>query len=156
MKKKEGGREGDRGESSRDKNGNGEERLGKEKVGKVRERKAKIDLTRKMLSSLVLVLSGWKWCPFQKNWEFQCKEQFREKNTEGMVCKISPGPHSCCYCSVPKSDSLQPRELQHARLLCPPLSPRVCSDSCPLSWWCCLTISSSAPPSPFTFNLSHH
>lgn len=60
MKKKEGGREGDRGESSRDKNGNGEERLGKEKVGKVRERKAKIDLTRKMLSSLVLVLSGWK------------------------------------------------------------------------------------------------
>ena len=31
--------------------------------------------------------------------------------------------------------------LQHTRLLCPPLSPRVCSDLCPLSWWCCLTIS---------------
>ena len=25
-----------------------------------------------------------------------------------------------------------------------PLSPRVCSNSCPLSWWCYLTISSSA------------
>ena len=25
--------------------------------------------------------------------------------------------------------------LQHARLPCP-LSPRVCSNSCPLSWWC--------------------
>ena len=34
----------------------------------------------------------------------------------------------------------------HARLLCPPLSPRVCSNSCPLSWWCYLTISSSATP----------
>ena len=33
-------------------------------------------------------------------------------------------------------DSLRPHGLQHARVLCPPLSPRVCSDSCPLSqWW---------------------
>ena len=42
------------------------------------------------------------------------------------------------------SDSLWPHELQHARLPCPSLSPRVCSDSHPLSQWCCLTISSSA------------
>ena len=28
--------------------------------------------------------------------------------------------------------------------LCPPLPPRICSDSCPLSWWCYLIISSSA------------
>ena len=42
------------------------------------------------------------------------------------------------------SDSLQPHRLQHARLRCPPLSPGVCSDSCPLSWWCYLSISSSA------------
>ena len=34
--------------------------------------------------------------------------------------------------------------LQHARLPCPSLSPEVCSDSCPLSWWCYPTISSSA------------
>ena len=34
--------------------------------------------------------------------------------------------------SLVMSDSLQPHELQHARLLCPPLFPRVCSDSCPL------------------------
>ena len=44
------------------------------------------------------------------------------------------------------SNSLQPQGLQHTRLLCPPLSPRVCSSSYPLSWWCCLTISSSAAP----------
>ena len=31
----------------------------------------------------------------------------------------------------------------------PPLSPRVCSDSCPLSWWCYLTISSSVVPFSF-------
>ena len=30
------------------------------------------------------------------------------------------------------------------RLPCPPCSLRVCSSSCPLSWWCCLTISPSA------------
>ena len=34
--------------------------------------------------------------------------------------------------------------LQHTRLLCPPLFPRVCSNSCPLSQWYYITISSSA------------
>ena len=34
--------------------------------------------------------------------------------------------------------------LQHTRLPCPSLSPRVCSDSYPLSWWYYLTIWSSA------------
>ena len=40
------------------------------------------------------------------------------------------------------SHSLQPRGLQHFSLLCPPLSPGVCSDACPLSQWCHSTISS--------------
>ena len=44
------------------------------------------------------------------------------------------------------SDSFWPYGLQHARLLSPPLSPRVCSNSCPLSWWCHPTISSSVVP----------
>ena len=39
--------------------------------------------------------------------------------------------------------------MQYARLLCPPLSLEVCSDSCPLIWWCYLTISSSATPFSF-------
>ena len=46
--------------------------------------------------------------------------------------------------------------IQHARLPCPSLSPRVCSNSCSLSWWCYLTISSSAAPFSFAFNLSQH
>ena len=41
------------------------------------------------------------------------------------------------------SDSLQPIGLQHSRIPCPSVSPRVCSNSCPLSWWCNANISSS-------------
>ena len=35
------------------------------------------------------------------------------------------------------------------RLLCPPLSPRVCSNSCPLSQWCHPTILTSVIPCSF-------
>ena len=41
------------------------------------------------------------------------------------------------------SDSLWSHGLQLTRLPCPPLSPRVYSNSCPLSQWCHPTISSS-------------
>ena len=44
------------------------------------------------------------------------------------------------------SDSLWPYGLQHTSLSCPSLSPRVCSNSCPLSQWCHSTISSSITP----------
>ena len=48
------------------------------------------------------------------------------------------------------SNSLWPRGLQHARLPCPSLSPRVCSsNSCPLSQWCYLAILPSAVPFSF-------
>ena len=41
---------------------------------------------------------------------------------------------------------LQPHGLQHARLPCPSPTPGPCSNSCPLSRWCHLTISSSVVP----------
>ena len=44
------------------------------------------------------------------------------------------------------SDSLRPHGLQHARPPWPSLTPRACSNSCPLSQWCHLTISSSVVP----------
>ena len=44
------------------------------------------------------------------------------------------------------SDSLRPHELQHGRLPCPSPTPGVYSNSCPLSWWCHPTISSSVIP----------
>ena len=42
--------------------------------------------------------------------------------------------------------TLWPHGLQHTRLSCPLLSPGVCSNSCPWSWWCHPTISSSVVP----------
>ena len=42
--------------------------------------------------------------------------------------------------------TLWPNGLQHARLPCPSLSPRVCSNSCPLSQWCHPIISSFVVP----------
>ena len=44
------------------------------------------------------------------------------------------------------SDSLWPHELQHARPPCPPPTPGVRPNPCPLSRWCHPTISSSVIP----------
>ena len=46
-------------------------------------------------------------------------------------------------------DSLRPHRLHHTSLFCLPLSPRICSNSCTLSWWCYLTSSAI----PFSFCL---
>ena len=48
-------------------------------------------------------------------------------------------------CSV-VSDSLRPHGPQHARPPCPSPTPWVYPNSCPLSWWCHPTISSSVVP----------
>ena len=47
-------------------------------------------------------------------------------------------------CSV--SSNLWPHGLQHARLLCPSLTPRAYSNSCPSSQWCHPSISFSVIP----------
>ena len=66
------------------------------------------------------------------------------------ICKLHGYVKCCtlignCCCSVAKSHlTLRPHGLQHARPPCLSPSPRVCSKSCPSSWWCCPTISSSA------------
>ena len=44
------------------------------------------------------------------------------------------------------SDSLRPHRVQHARTPCPSPTPRVYSNSCPLSHWCHPTISFSVVP----------
>ena len=58
--------------------------------------------------------------------------------------------HCCCLVTA-VSNSLWTHGLQHARLPCHPLSPGVCSNSCPFIPWCYLTISSST--TPFSFYL---
>ena len=52
-------------------------------------------------------------------------------------------------CSI-MSDSLWSHGLQQVSLISPPLSPGVCSNSCPLSQWCHPTILSSVVPSSFS------
>ena len=42
--------------------------------------------------------------------------------------------------------TLRPHGMQHARILCPSLSPRVCPNSCPSSRWCHPTTLSSVVP----------
>ena len=55
-------------------------------------------------------------------------------------------PYSSLFSHEVMSDFMQTHGLRHARLPCPSLSPGVCSNSCPLSWWCHPAISSSATP----------
>ena len=54
--------------------------------------------------------------------------------------------HSVQFSLLVKSDSLRPHESQHARPPWPPPTPRVHSNSCPLSWWCHPAISSFVIP----------
>ena len=60
---------------------------------------------------------------------------------------IYPVPFSSVqFSDLVVSDSLQPHESQQARPLCPSPTPRVHSDSRPLSQWCHPAISSSVVP----------
>ena len=51
-------------------------------------------------------------------------------------------------CSV-ESYLLLPHGLRHTSSPCPSSAPGACSNSCPLSWWCHPTISSSVVPFSF-------
>ena len=67
-------------------------------------------------------------------------------------CPIAILYRAICCCSVTKLClTLWSHGLHLARLHCAWVSSKVCSNSCPLSWWCCLTISSST--TPFSFYL---
>ena len=87
-------------------------------------------------------------CAFSKTslniWKFTvhvllkpCLENFEHHFTG--ICSVQ-------FSHSVMSDSLQPHELQHARLPCPSPTPRACSNSCSLSRWCHPTISSSVIP----------
>ena len=68
----------------------------------------------------------------------------------GILILSSPENQDCCvsvqFSHSVLSDSLRPHGLQHARPPCPSPMPRVYSNSCPLSWWCHSTVSSSVVP----------
>ena len=63
---------------------------------------------------------------------------------------------SGCHLVAKLCPTLWPHGLQHARLLCLPLSPGVCANSCPLCQWCHPTVSPSVSSPPPALNLSQH
>ena len=65
---------------------------------------------------------------------------------EGLAkCSFKRCQQSLVVQSLVSSNSLHIHGLQHARISCP-LIPRVCSNSCSLSWWCHPTMSFSVTP----------
>ena len=72
------------------------------------------------------------------------KLQFHSRDTISKQCYLSGS--SVQFSLSVMSDSLQSHGPQHARPPCPSKTPRVYSNSCPLSWLCHPTISSSAIP----------
>ena len=63
-----------------------------------------------------------------------------------LISSVQQSDSSVQFRSSVVSDSLWPHGLQYARFPCPTPTPRACSNSCPLSWWCHPTISSSVVP----------
>ena len=94
-----------------------------------------------------LISTSWGWCLIQRS---LMEIRWVSKNGESSVIVVTMAALAVekvmllLFSRSVVSYSLRPHGLQHTRLLCPPLSPRVCSNSCLLSRWCYLTISSSA------------
>ena len=72
------------------------------------------------------------------------------RSNQSILKEISSVQFSCSV----MSNSLQHPEKQHTRPPCPSPTPRVYSDSCPLSQWCYPTISS--PVIPFCYWLQSY
>ena len=79
----------------------------------------------------------------QPHQNYFLKKKKGHQRTECRACYWLQNKHILLFSRSVVSDSSQPHGLQHARLLCPSLSPRACSNSWPSSQWCHPTISSS-------------
>ena len=77
---------------------------------------------------------------FQK--KIRSQISLRDRDYNGSDMTISSVQFSCSV----MSNSLRPRESQHTRLPCPSQTPRVYSNTCPLSRWYHPAISSSVVP----------
>ena len=89
---------------------------------------------------IILCFNSWisKHCSQHRS-DFQHQGSFSVLEQHLFFCSVQ------FSCSV-VSNSLWPHEPQHARPPCPSPTPRVYPNSCPLSWCCHPTISSSVIP----------
>ena len=93
--------------------------------------------------------AGMRWASLEvRGCMGKCYAKMKVMLELGTGCMLAGTSHAqFCCCSVAQScPTLWSHGLQHTRLPCPSLSPRVCSNSCPLSQWCHPTISSSVAP----------
>ena len=96
-------------------------------------------------------------CPLEGLW-FEIQAKFasliaKDFSSGDSGFESSSNHHTLFVQSLSCVWSLWPHGLQHARLPSPSLCPRVCSNSCPLNWWCHPTILSSVIP--FSFCLQY-
>ena len=89
------------------------------------------------------------WCrPLTQTWlsNHLCDHLQESKDLESLRFHIFPFCFVYQFSRSVVSDSLWSHGPQHARLPCPSSTPRAYSNSCPSSWWCHPTISSSVVP----------
>ena len=84
-------------------------------------------------------------CPVMDNDKRLVEASWWGRLTVGQSGSRSDGWGHAQFSLSVMSDSLQPCGQQHARLPCPSLTPGAYSNSCPSSWWCHPTFSSSVP-----------
>ena len=102
--------------------------------------------------------AGWySWSPTppaEKQWRKRCRRIHMEQHLGSGVSHLDLVPaataatlcHSVQVSHSVMSDSWRPQGLQHARLPWPSPTLGTCSSSCPSSWWCHPTMSSSVVP----------
>ena len=96
------------------------------------------------------LVTGWKRisrheAEWERNKVYQSGRAVRPAGQLKGELTLSRGP-SVQFSHSVVSDSFRPHGLQHSRPPCPSSTPRVYSNSCPLSRWCHPTISSSVVP----------
>ena len=100
-----------------------------------------------LLKNNFLSLHAWETLDLMPVWFLCCRTS---QSLQGAEVWTGPTQEYNNVCSVAKlCQTLGIHGLQHARLPCLSLSPGVCSNSCSLSQWCSLAISSSAAPFSF-------
>ena len=77
---------------------------------------------------------------------WKCKRTLKKESKVERLTLYDFKVYSVQFSRSVMSVSLQPHGLQHTRPPCPSPTPRDYSNSCPLSWWCHPTISSSVVP----------
>ena len=82
----------------------------------------------------------------ERHWRFEKPSQASNCNPSKIRAQGVLALELLFFSCQVMSYSLWLHWLQHTRLPCPSLSLRVCSNSCPLSRWCYLTVSSFVAP----------